>query len=497
MAMKYGSTSSCTVVGHGTRSEYQCRIGYEIVSENTSTNKREVKLQLEARTTSSSYTTWGVSQTPTIDGKKLSSSTLDLRKVNSWKVLGTRIITITGAFSGKKVGSFTVDTSSEWSLKSGSASVTLDLDDLHTPPVVNSVDLVEKNTQLNSYTGIVQFLSTKNITFDTSTYDDATISSYQVQHNGVLIGSSTSNGMTINFDNVGTLATFEMNGKTYATFKFIVIDSYGTSSSLEQQIEVIKYSKPNLVQTSSSVKRNGQLTGKVKLNLIGSFFNQSINGVANTISLKFAYWKKGDDESTTYYNIPFTASDNNINISDWNVAKNGTEISDISKDYAYMFKIIATDHFNKKSEITLLCPVGEYLWAEFKDRVDFKNITIQGESLIKEITSDGDAIKTGRKINGKDEYTKYTTFTFGGSTNTWYAIAQIPQNARITGFYAQVEAGGNDYTFPFSYPNISTKTTQAITTYYERATGTLSAQFNYSYIGNRDGEVYISYVLDN
>lgn len=405
MAMKYGSTSSCTVVGHGTRSEYQCRIGYEIVSENTSTNKREVKLQLEARTTSSSYITWGVSQTPTIDGKKLSSSTLDLRKVNSWKVLGTRIITITGAFSGKKVGSFTVDTSTDWALKSGSASVTLDLDDLHTPPVVNSVDLVEKNTQLNSYTGIVQFLSTKNITFDTSTYDDATISSYQVQHNGVLIGSSTSNGMTINFDNVGTLATFEMNGKTYATFKFIVIDSYGTSSSLEQQIEVIKYSKPNLVQTSSNVKRNGQLTGKVKLNLIGSFFNQTINGVANTISLKFAYWKKGDDESTTYYNIPFTASDNNINISDWNVAKNGTEISDISKDYAYMFKIIATDHFNKKSEITLLCPVGEYLWAEFKDRVDFKDITIKGEP----VKSKFDTLWTGSFSPTANNTYKYIT----------------------------------------------------------------------------------------
>lgn len=426
MAMKYGSTTKGTVVGHGERSEYQIRFGYEIVSENTSTNKREVKLQLEARTTSSNYTTWGVSQTPTIDGKKLSSSTLDLRTVNSWKVLGTRTITITGAFSGTKRGSFTVDTSAEWSLKSGSASVTLDLDDLHTPPVVNSVDLVEKNTQLNSYTGIVQFLSTKNVTFDTSTYDDATISSYQVQHNGVLIGSSTSNGMTINFDDVGTLATFEMNGKTYATFKFIVIDSYGTSSSLEQQIEVIKYSKPNLVQTSSNVKRNGQLTGKVKLNLIGSFFNQSINGVANTISLKFAYWKKEDTESTTYYDIPFTSSDNNINISDWNVAKNGTEISDISKDYAYMFKIIATDRFNKKSEVTLLCPVGEYLWAEYKNRVDFKDITIKGAKIIESGSNDN-----GSYVKFEDG-TMIAYMTVEGTTNISTAWGSLYVSPTIT-----------------------------------------------------------------
>lgn len=411
MAMTYGSTTKGTVVGHGERSEYQVRFGYEVISADTSTNTRKVKLQLEARTTSSSYTTWGVSQTPTIDGTKLSSTTLNLKTVNSWQVLGSRTISIKGAFNGAKSGSFTVNTSSEWALKSGSASVSIKLDDLHTPPVINGVDLVEKNSLLNSYTGIAQYLSNKSITFNASTYDNATISSYQVHHNGVLIGSSTSNGMTINFDEVGTLATFEMDGKTYCTLKFVIIDSYQTTGILEQQIEVTKYVKPNLVQTSSSVKRNGQLSGKVKLNLIGSFFNQSINGKANTISLKFAYWKKGDTESTAYYNIPFTASNNNISILNWDVAKNGAIVTDVDKDYAYNFKIIAADYFGRTSEITLLCPTGEYLWAEYKDRVDFKDITIQGAKII----------ESGSNANGS--YIKYengsmiTSQTVEGSTN--------------------------------------------------------------------------------
>lgn len=380
--MIYGSITNCTVVGHGVRSEWECRLGYQIISENTATNTREIKLQLEARTIHSKYTAVGNQLTPTIDGVPLNPIGMNFSasNVNVWQVLGTRTITITGAFNGIKTGSFTTNLTGDWGLKSGSASVTINLANLHTPPVVTKVTMQEKNSLVNSYAGIVQFLSSKTITFTTTTYENATISSYQVYHNGVLIGSSTANGMTIDFDKVGTLITFPMNNKTYCTLRFVVIDSYETSGYLESQYEVIPYVKPNLVQTSSSVKRNGQLTGKVKLNLVGSFYNQKVNNVANTIKLEFTYWKKGETETSTYYTIPFTLNGNSLNISNWSVAINDQEITDIDKNYAYNFKIRATDKFNKRSEITLLCPVGEYVWAEFKEKVDFKGITVKNQN---------------------------------------------------------------------------------------------------------------------
>ena len=380
--MIYGSITNCTVVGHGVRSEWECRLGYQIISENTATNTREIKLQLEARTIHSKYTAVGNQLTPTIDGVPLNPIGMNFStsNVNVWQVLGTRTITITGAFNGIKTGSFTTNLTGDWGLKSGSASVTINLANLHTPPVVTKVTMQETNSSLNSYSGIVQFLSSKTITFTTTTYDNATISSYQVYHNGVLIGSSTTNGMTIDFDKVGTLITFPMNNKTYCTLRFVVIDSYGTSGYLESQYEVIPYVKPNLVQTSSSVKRNGQLSGKVKLNLVGSFYNQKVNNVANTIKLEFTYWKKGETEPSTYYTIPFTLNGNSLNISNWSVAINNQEITDIDKNYAYNFKIRATDKFNKQSEITLLCPVGEYVWAEYKDRVDFNDISVKNQN---------------------------------------------------------------------------------------------------------------------
>lgn len=462
--MIYGNITNCSVVGHGTISAYECRLGYEVISANTSTNTREVKLQLEARTINSKYTTSGWQLTPTIDGVTLSNVSINLVTANVWQVLGTRTITITGAFNGVKSGSFTTNLAAEWGLKSGSASVTINLDNLHTPPAITTIATSEKNTLLEGYWGIAQHLSVKNITFETTTYDEATISSYQVHHNGVLIGSSTSNGMTLNFSDVGTLATFEMDGKTWCTLKFVVIDSFGTTGSSEMQFEVIKYTKPNLVRTSSDIKRNGQITGKVKLNLIGTFFNQSVNDIANTISLKFTYWKKGDQEPTTYYDIPFEATDNNIELWEWYVEINGEEITDVSKDFAYNFKIKATDHFNKTSEITLLCPVGEYLWAEFKDRVDFKNITIQGTDRF-EYSEEEKAI--GTWIDGKPLYRK----TIVGTSKLPAGYSTINHNVSNIGthrvikdveFQANGNSWGNTYGNATSFVSSDSITTTAI-----------------------------------
>ena len=375
-----GDITNCSVVGHGQISAYQCRMGYQVISADANTNTRQIKLQLEARTIDSRYTTTGYQLTPTIDGTSLTTIGMNFSKnnVNVWQVLGSKLITITGAFNGVKYGSFTTNMTAEWGLKSGSASVTINLENLHTPPVITTIITSEKNTLLNGSPQIVQYLSMKEIEFEVTTYDDATISSYQVHHNGMLIASGTTNGITINFEEVGTLATFEMEGKTWCNLKFSVVDSFHVVGSSEMTFEVTKYVKPNLIKTSSSIKRNGQLTGKVKMNLVGSFYSSSVNNIANTIKLKFAYWKKGEEESTTYYEIPFEPTGDSINLYSWAVKKGGVEITDVDKDFAYIFKVKATDYFNQESSIELLCPVGEYLWAEFKNRVDFKDITIKG-----------------------------------------------------------------------------------------------------------------------
>lgn len=434
--MIYGDITNCSVVGHGQISAYQCRMGYQVISADANTNTRQIKLQLEARTIDSRYTTTGYQLTPTIDGTPLTTIGMNFsaNNVNVWQVLGSKLITITGAFNGVKYGSFTTNMTAEWGLKSGSASVTIVLDNLHMAPNITTIITEEENALLNRALQIVQYLSVKEIEFEVTTYDDATISSCQVQHNGVLIGSSTTNVVTVDFNNAGTLATYEMDGKTWATLKFVVIDSFGVIGSAEMPFEVIKYVKPNLVKTSSSIKRNGQLTGKVKMNLVGSFYSSDVNDIANTIKLEFAYWKKGGEESTTYYEIPFEPTGDSINLYSWAVKKGGVEITDINKDFAYIFKIRATDYFNQKSEIDLLCPVGEYLWAEFKNKVDFKKITIQGTDRF-EYSEEEKVI--GTWIDGKPIYRKVVNLNGlpNATTKTVnHNISNIDTLVKIGGF---------------------------------------------------------------
>ena len=263
--MIYGSITNCSTVGHGVRAEWECRLGYQIVSENTQTNTREILLQLEARSISTKYTAVGYLLTPTIDGQPLNAIPMNFSQANTniWQVLGTKVVKIVGAYNGIKYGSFVTNLTGAWDLKSGSASVYIALDNLHTPPQITGIAMQETNELLNNASDIVQFLSIKNYTFDTTTFDDATISSYQVYHNGVLIGSSTENDLTIDYDKVATLATFEMDNKIFAMLRFVVIDSYKTSGVAEIPYEVTTYVKPNLIKTSSSIIRYGQLSCKV------------------------------------------------------------------------------------------------------------------------------------------------------------------------------------------------------------------------------------------
>lgn len=129
MSFTYGSVTKCKVANGQTRKEYECRLGYEVQSQSIENNTSSVKLRLEARSISSSYKTYGYKQTTTIDGTSLSAKEFDMRSTNTWKTFGERTITVThntsGSYSASKSGSFTTNASSGYSLKSGSASVTV------------------------------------------------------------------------------------------------------------------------------------------------------------------------------------------------------------------------------------------------------------------------------------------------------------------------------------------------------------------------------------
>lgn len=130
MAYTYGTVTNCKVANGQTRSEYECRLGYEVNSQSIEGNYSKVTLLLQARSINSAYKTKGSGQTTTIDGTTLSKKNIDMSSTNTWQNLGSREITIyhnsDGSCSVTKTGSFTCTAgTSNYSLRSGSASVTV------------------------------------------------------------------------------------------------------------------------------------------------------------------------------------------------------------------------------------------------------------------------------------------------------------------------------------------------------------------------------------
>lgn len=114
---------------------YNIRLRYKANSNSASTNKTNITVQLQVRTTKSSYNTYGPNQTTTIQGTALSAKKISKFTVNSWVTFGERTFDVEHESSGTKTitlsGSFitTATTSSygQYALKSGSVSVSVEL----------------------------------------------------------------------------------------------------------------------------------------------------------------------------------------------------------------------------------------------------------------------------------------------------------------------------------------------------------------------------------
>lgn len=307
--------------------------------------------------------------------------------------LGSHTFTITQTTTPLTItvkGSYST---SAFTPSSASSTGNVTLSKLHEAPVLGDVTW-EETSSILSTTGIgadyfVPHLSIKKATVEPVLYDNATLTETRIINESKVYksASATPNVVTMDLTNNTLYTTYDqVSKKTIPKISFGFTDNTGaTSEWTYPYTHLIPYTKPNLITTSSSIKRNGQISGKVNLNLTGTFYNDKIGSKNNSITLSYKYWKQGTTEPGTYYTIPasaYTISGNSISMNNWNVAKSGTVISDVDKNSVYKFKIKAVDAFGSSQEIELTCPKGEWLMAKFKDRVDFKKITQNNQPLL-------------------------------------------------------------------------------------------------------------------
>ena len=279
----------------------------------------------------------------------------------------------------------------------------------HRAPANVSYTIIETNQQLldigidnNTF---VENLSRKEFDVTATLYDNASVSKYTITNNNVNY-TSTSTPIIIDF---GQIALSKVSSKV--PISATVLDTLGSSTKTGvTSFDYIPYIKTNLVETSTTAKRNGQLSGKVWLNISGNFYN-GIIGIINQTEyipiIKYKYWKAKDEEPLEFSH---TIAQENISISDSTFSVSNLEIGTTDEtaenwfnpDEAYRIRIYVEDNLTSYTSQIKSIPVGEATWTEYKDRVDFKKLTIKGDNVVAPRV--GDIIITSTNNDPKIDY---------------------------------------------------------------------------------------------
>lgn len=346
------------------------------------------------------------------------------------------------------------------------------LNPLHKSPLISITGITELNNSLSGVPNdtFVQHLSKKRFTLSTTLYDSATIRGITVS-NGETSVTGTASPLTLDFANKTLYTTANI-----LPIKAVISDSMNsTGETTVNYSNYILYIKPTITPTLTTTKRNGQLSGKVLLNLIATFFNGTIGNTANTLTVKYRFWKRGTTEPSTWITIPSSSvsvSGNNVSVSNYEIGSTDTSASNyFNFENAYDIRIQINDAFYSDSTLKGVT-VGESVWDEYKDRLRIKKAQIDTDIINPNLdlfndTSGSDwktmiknkldycisNIKTSKEnietfINGGWSGVEYG-FGIFSKIGTTYQLMWHTKNG-----YCYVRKVGNIYDYYSSIPNV-------------------------------------------
>lgn len=402
--------ASGTINGSSTASNCDCRITWTSTGD-TSTNSSSVTANVQIYRSGSSSTTGTFSGSLTINGTKYSiSKKFSPYNWGSWATVGSKTVTIEHDSDGTKTIPIKCSLTQTGTSMAGtySASGNATLDTLHKAPTINSITMQEVNPTLvqagisNNYfvLGLSQKQFTINATYeDSATYDHTTIANVytlRLQYDNpklknIDVLTSTNNILDTKTTEILPYYTnfFTSNVRLF----YDVYDSMGASTSYRYNNYYpfeYDYQTYTPITLTANVKRVGQTSGNVKITASGTYYNGTIGNENHSGTYKptliYKYWEAGQDETqATIVTIPsssITISSNTFNCE--------YQISGFDYEKAYRFKVAVQDTlvnnnsmwFSSASTNELSVAVGKALWTEYKDRVDFDEITKKGEKIL-------------------------------------------------------------------------------------------------------------------
>ena len=287
----------------------------------------------------------------------------------------------------------------------------------HTPPSLATPTVTELNSSLAGVPNdtFVPHLSMKRFDLSAQFYDSATAQSYSLKYDGKEITSSQSS-ISINFITGSIAVTNNTVSISYA-----VTDSLGARTEIGPIIyNAIPYDYPAFSSTTS-VKRYGQTSGLVRLNIAGTYFDGQIGNTTNDITIRYKYYEV-NSSSSTYYTISSSdiIKDNGtFQVSNYEIGStNPSDTNYFDYTKSYVVEILVEDAYSYKT-IQKRITKGVPVWSEYSDRVWFEKAEAKNIYATEGIYLNGEPIGTGSKnILKASLSSNYSITSIGGKKIT-------------------------------------------------------------------------------
>lgn len=425
--------ASGTITGTSTASGGRCRILWEEGTGSTSTNTSPVTATFQIRKDGSSSTTGTFSGSLTINGTKTSiSKKFSPYNWGTWATVGSATVNVKHNSDGTKSITIKGSVSNTGTSMAGtySASGTAVLDTLHKAPDfdLDDLTLTETNQKLLNI-GIPNYTFVKNlsqikveVSDSVVYYDNAEFGKLVLYERGTYTGEYNKY-VELNTNPAIFTPTKSANSDVlYAK----LYDTKNASSTMEDDValvfNMIDYS---LVTINGSVKRNGQTSGLVTLNCNGTYYNGVVGNIDHSLStykptISYKFYEVGDEEHAIVGLVPessiTTTNNGTFSVSNLEIGSENPDASNyFNYEKAYRVVIAVQDdyidgnnnqyYFSSATTQELSISVGEATWTEFKDRIDFKKITIKNEPII---TTETYVLTTGNVSSGGTKDITYT-----------------------------------------------------------------------------------------
>lgn len=232
-------------------------------------------------------------------------------------------------------------------------------------PTISNVKIEDINNKTNvltfSESDIIKYESTMKITVSALAPYGTNIKNYRI------VGAG--------FDLTQTSNIFTLNNIETSNFDIYVTDNRKNTNSTSASFNLIPYIKLDFLNTETKFVRLKPTSNTVKLIAKGYYFDDSFGLEENSLILKYRYKEKGSSNWSNYEII--NNSEIVLNDGTFEITKhiNGT----FNYLKTYEFELVVIDKIKKitlNNIANMIVLTGERIMSKYKDRIDFKKITI-------------------------------------------------------------------------------------------------------------------------